>query len=324
MNFRINSFLTFVLFLCAFPSEGSANDVRPALQVNIKVSVESDTITLGDIASIRGEFEEFGDLIEKMKAVSLGISPRPLSSKTLQGSSILDAIKDAGIPLEAFGYSIPAEVEIQRAGRIVTKEEVLSAARLQLHSDPALEIAVKGVEWDSEQVVPSGELRIEVESLGAPDKGKMPLRVAAFNKDDVLSRFLATALVDDWRSIPVVRGRLDKGSVIADSDIHIIRANLANLPNDVALTTDQIAGRRVTRALTSGSPISLSDVDIPPVIERGKPVKMIFKNGGFTASATGIATENGFSNSIIKIRNDRSNKIVRGKVISSDEVLVVQ
>ncbi|HMO19208.1 MAG TPA: flagellar basal body P-ring formation chaperone FlgA [Oligoflexia bacterium] len=315
--------LVFITLFCFIAAPLFADEVRPGLRIPEKVQIESDEILLGSLGKIYGEEEEFGELIEKLKNISLGQAPRPLSSKIISGESILDAIQGQGLPLDAFGYSIPREVEIFREGRVLTREEVLAAAKLQLHTDPDLNIQVKGIEWDTDLVLPVGVPSIKVESLGASDKGKMPLRVEVVQADQVMGRFLATALVDDWRTIPVVRGRLDKGSIIRSDDIRLLRSNLANLPDDVALNIDEISGRRVTRAISPGSTVRLSDVDIPPVIERGKIVKMIYTSGGLTAVATGVAAEPGFTNSVIQLRNERSNKIVRGKVVNSEEVQVI-
>jgi flagellar basal body P-ring formation protein FlgA len=308
----------------SFPTEVLGGDYRPSMHIPSEVEVDAESITIGDIAKLHGNHKEFIELMDEIRSIPLGIQLRPLAHITLPGSTILDTIEKKGIPLDAFGYSIPVEIKITRGGRLIAHEEVLNAARLHLHADPNLEINVKGVEWDSEQLLPNGESRIEVESLGAPDRGKLPIRVSAFSKDQVQSRFLATALVDDWRSVPVIRGRLDRGTVITSSDIQIVRTNLATLPIDVVLSPDEITGRRTTRSLASGNPVRKSDVDFPPIIERGKLVKMIYKSGGLTASATGIALEAGLDEEVIQLRNERSNKLVKGRIINAEEVLVLQ
>jgi hypothetical protein len=107
----------------------------------------------------------------------------------------------------------------------------MRAARLILHADPNLEINVKGIEWETEQLLPEGDARFDIEVLGAPDRGKLPVRVTAYQKETVVARFLATALVDDWKSIPIIRGRLDRGSVISPNDIQVIRTNLGFATN---------------------------------------------------------------------------------------------
>jgi len=150
----------------------------------------------------------------------------------------------------------------------------------------------------------------------------MPVRISVFNDSELTSRFLATALVDDWKSVPIVRGRLDKGAVIRSEDIQIVRANLATLPQDVTFNIDEVVGRRALRGIMSGETIRKSDIDIPPVIEKGKIVSMIYSSGGFTARATGIAMRDGIEGEKIELKNERSNKIVKGKVVGPGEVMI--
>lgn len=312
------------IFISGTGTTVHAQEYRPRLSITQDIQVTSENVTLGDIAKIEGSYSDFSKLIDDLKAVPLSLTLRPLESTSIPGSKILDFITAKGIPLDAFGYSIPVEIKIIRDGQAITKEEITNIARSELQSDADLELHVKGVEWESEQIVPRGEIKYSIERLGAPDRGKMPIRVTAHQGERIAAKFLATALVDDWRSIPVIRGRLDRGSVIGSADIQMIRSNLASLPIDVALNEEEIRGKRVTRSLTSGDPVRKSDLDIPPVIERGKLVKMIYQNGSFTASASGIALEPGFENDVIQLRNDRSNKTVRGKVVNADEVLVLK
>jgi flagella basal body P-ring formation protein FlgA len=313
-----------VTLLLLFSQVVQADQYRPRMMIENEIQVVSSSVLLGDIARIEGSYEEFQKLIDDLKFIPIGIQLRPLESSTITGAKILDLIEQKGIPLDAFGYSIPVEIKITRNGRTVTKEDILNASKLQLHSDPDLEINVKGIEWESQQLLPEGDTRYDIERLGAPDRGKLPIRVTAYQKETVVARFLATALVDDWRSIPVIRGRLDRGSIINHHDIQIVRTNLASLPLDVALSSNEITGKRITRSLSSGDPVRRSDLDIPPIIERGKVLKMIYRSGGFTATASGIALEPGLSDEVIQVRNDRSNKVVKGKILSADEVLVLK
>lgn len=305
-------------------SPAMSDDYRPSLLVNSEVNVASENPKLGEIAKIDGRFDEFEKLIADLKDVSLNMNLRPLETKTISGNTVLENIERTGIPLDSFGYSVPMEIKIVRNGRSISREDVLKAAMNHVHSQAELEINVKSVEWEKDQVLPIGEATFSIQILGSPDKGKMPIKVIAHQKEQISASFLATALVDDWKSIPVVRGRLDRGSVISPNDIHIIKANLSSLPIDVAVATDEITGKRLTRTIPAGEPIRLSDLDIPPIIERGKLVKMIYKSGGFSATASGIAMEPGFSDQVIELRNERSNKIVKGKVINADEVLMLK
>ena len=305
-----------------YTSLAQAYDTRPSLFISREVETTSDEIRLGDISTIKGNEIEFAKLITDLKSISFGPSPRPLGVKTIRGEEILSAIEARGIPRDAFGYSLPVTVEIKRAGRVLKNEEVVDSVRDKLNKNPELDLQIRNIVWDTEQVIPLGMARIESELLGSPVSGKLPMRVSVFIGDQLSSRFLATAQVDDWKAIPVLRTKVERGMLINSSDLQMVRTNLASLPNDIALTVEEVSGRRVTKSILNGEPVRRSNVDIPPLVEKGKLVRMRFQSGGFTAVATGVANGAGQLNDEIEIRNDRSNKIVKGKIISQDEVLV--
>ena len=312
----------FILVLLFQVGSVFALDQRPSLYLEPDREVQNDKIYLGEIAIIRGNETEYAKLIGDLRGIELGESPRPLSSKIFRGEDILAAIDARGIPREAFGYSIPKQITVKRAGRLLTNQEVVESVKSKINTNPDLDLQVKSISWDTDQVLPLGAARIESEILGTPARGKLPLRISVMIDDAVSSRFLATALVDDWKSIPVLKTRLERGMLINPSDIQIVRTNMAGLPPDVALKPEDITGKRVTKSVGFGEPLRRADIDIPPVVEKGKVLKMKFQSGGFVAVATGVALQSGQLEDLIELRNERSNKVVKGKIVSQDEVVI--
>lgn len=299
-----------------------ASDSRPTMYIPSKVVIKSESPKIGDIAVIKSAFSEFEAVTKKLSDISLGLSIRPKGQKEIRGEEILAIINKEGIPLEAFGYSIPVMVTVEREGVTLTKEEVTQALKEELANSSNLDVQLKSVQWETEQILPSKPTKVQAEILGTAVGGKMPVRISAFNDLELSSRFLATAIVDDWKAVPIVRGRLDKGSVIRAEDVQVIRANLATLPQDVTFKVEEVIGRRALRGIASGEAIRKSDIDMPPVVEKGKVVNMIFSSGGFTARATGIALQDGREGEKIELKNDRSHKVVKGKILNPSEVMI--
>jgi flagella basal body P-ring formation protein FlgA len=312
----------FISLCLLVSSTAYSADGRPTMHIPTKVLIKTESPKLGDIAVIKTPYAEYEDVTKKLADINLGITLRPKSHNELRGEQILSLITKEGIPLEAFGYSIPVSVDIEREGFSLTKEEVLSALKEEFSHNPSLDVQVKGLDWESEQVLPAKASKIEAEVLGSAVGGKMPVRISAYNNSDLSARFLATAIVDDWKAVPIVRGRLDKGAVIRNEDVQVIRANLATLPQDISLNVGEVVGRRAIRSLGNGEAIRKSDIDLPPVIEKGKVVSMIYSSGGFTAKATGIALQDGREGDKIELKNDRSQKVVKGKILNPSEVSI--
>ena len=56
-------------------------------------------------------------------------------------------------------------------------------------------------------------------------------------------------------------------------------------------------------------------LDIPPVIDMGALVTLVYRSGGIEATASGVAIESGALGDEIRVRNDSSRKIILGKVL---------
>jgi flagellar basal body P-ring formation protein FlgA len=216
--------------------------------------------------------------------------------------------------------SIPKTIEVTRDGRVVSQEEVLLAIKAEVAKNKSADIQLRGVEWGSPQVIPVGESQVAVELLGTPVSGKFPVRAEVSVDGKPCARFLATAVADDWREIPVLSRAVDRGGVINPEDLHLVRMNLASQPADVAKQIEEVFGKRAKSRLNAGEIVRRSFIDIPPVVAKGKRVTVIHDKGLLRATATGVALEDGYDGSRITIRNESSKKVIMGKVLNSEEV----
>lgn len=313
--------ILFVVLLFASPA--LARDSRPTVVVYPKAMVQEANITLGSIARVRSSEEEHSKLVEELRAIEIALAPAPKTSMTLMGAQVLSKIEEAGYSPELFGYSIPRSINVERAGTVVAKEQVLEAARRVFRADKKLDLKVRDVQLHNSQVIPLGETKMRIEVLGLPAAGKVPLRVEVTVNDDYAARFLATAVVDDWREVPVMTRALERGMLVSPEDVQLVRLNLLKEPQDVIDDLSAIVGRRVVRRLKAGETVRRSQVDIPPVIPRGQAVVMHYRKGGLHVTAKGHALEDGHHQEIIAVKNSDSRKIVRGKVVSENQVEVL-
>ena len=316
--------VTAMLVLAAYVEvHAEPMDVRPTVRVRPVVMVKGSVITLGEIASISNASRtEFNRVVATLKQIQLGDAPPPRVRTTITGAKVLAAIEAAGITADSIGYSLPATIEIERSGLVLTPGDILPAVQESFRNDTTLDVQVREVSWSSAQAVPTGTLRYEIERLGDPQGGKIPLRISVLVDEAQAARFLATAVVDDWREIPVLNKTLERGMLIQSTDIEMVRLNLFKQPLDVVDRSTSVVGLRAKARLGAGTAIRKALIDIPPIIPQGKKVTMIFKQGGLQATATGVAMEDGFEDSEIRLKNDNSRKVVKAKVLNENEVRV--
>lgn len=293
---------------------------RVTFLVKPETSVRGDEIRLKDIASFGPAEKEFQDLVETLKEIRLADAPAPRTKSTILGVNILRAIELAGLPKDSIGYSVPRIVTVEREGRLVTRQEVLTELKNVVWKTKNADIQIHDVEWANQQVVPTGESRIQVEVLGEPVSGKFPVRAEVFVNENPEARFLATAIADDWREVPVLNRGIERGALISPEDIQVVRLNLAQQPADTVSLASSVYGMRAKARLNAGEVVRRGSVDVPPMIPKGKRVTIVYDRGLLRATATGIALEDGFEGSKLSIRNESSKKILAAKVLNGDEV----
>lgn len=321
MRFVCNLLFAF-LALGFLATAAEAQFKRPSLSISPTVKIKGSRLTLKELAVIHPGESEYRPLVTALEDVDLGESPAPRTKAILLGPKILEAIEAANIPLEGFKYSIPKAIAVEREGRSVTQQEVLEAVRDLIWKDKDLDLQIREVQWPMEQVIPMGVTQIRTARLGQPTAGKLPLRVEVVVDESPSARFLATALVDDWREVPVPTRVVERGMLVSPEDIQLVRINLLQQPADIVASAAQMIGKRAKSRLTPGETVRKNALDIPPVIEKGKKVNVLYRKGLLSATMSGIALEDGFDDGEIRIRNDASKRTVVGKVVDAETVSV--
>jgi flagella basal body P-ring formation protein FlgA len=303
-------------------AERALIDSRPKIFVNPQAIVRGEKVYLGDIAKITAKAPEHARLVADLKALFIAEAPPPKLRTGIPGAKILSLIEAQGIQANTLAYSIPQIVELERAGRVLGKDELMDDVRVILGRDPTLDIQVREVSWENAQILPLGVTTFEIERLGEPSAGKVPLRVLAKVDGAPAARFMVTAIVDDWRSVPVLKKTLERGMLITPQDVELVRLNMIKQPQDVADTLDDVLGRAVKSRLNAGETLRKGLIDIPPLVPQGKQVVLVFRSGVLQATATGVALDNGLRGEIIRVKNESSKKVVRAKILNESELEV--
>lgn len=308
--------------LFCLPTLASARDERPSVLVEPKPVVKAAEITLGEIAKVFSSDAEHAELVKALKAISFGAAPKPKASVTLQGEEVLAKIVASGFTAEMFGYSIPKEIVITRAGRTITEQEVQTALKRILQKDSNLEMNPQQITFSGEQIIPLGETALNVELMGEAAGGRLPIRVDARVDGEVATRFLATAIVDDWREVPVLTRTLDRGMLISPDDYQLARVNMLKQSGDIVFDAKDIVGNEVKNRIEAGETIKKRSITIPPVITRGSRVAIVYRKGALFASANGEALDDGFRQSELRVRNTDSRRVVNAWVLDEETVEV--
>jgi len=279
-----------------------------------EIVVTKPELNLGDIAECSSKIAGNDETVIALKKISLGDSPAPGREKTLSAAFVLDHLRSNGVDLNAVGYMFPRIVKIKRAGRKLQQDELLAVIERVL-TDSKRDVLVRGVDFDDNVFVSPGEITLSAQTFDSPRPGRLGFSFLAESDGERPIRFDVLAKIDEWREIPVASRPITRGSILQPEDIQRARFNVSELPKDVAFNEKNIFGLKVSQNIAYGEVFRKNKLDIPPVIEMGAMVTMVYSVGKLKATASGVALESGAVGDDIKIRNDSSKKVILGRVL---------
>lgn len=115
---------------------------------------------------------------------------------------------------------------------------------------------------------------------------------------------------------PLVRGQIIE---MADLSWQSISVN----PNHVLLQPEQLIGQQLKRALPQGEAIKSTYLTQPKVIRRGDSLILAARLGSSAVSTSATALADGKVGQQIRVKNNRSDQVVKARVVSAGRVEVV-
>lgn len=123
-----------------------------------------------------------------------------------------------------------------------------------------------------------------------------------------------TVKPDIYLPILVAKTPLERGKLLAASDVEIKKKNITGLRDGYVTTPDEVLGLRIKKRIRDMQPISLSQLDQPVMVERGQRVVMVAEQDGIEAKMIGEAQKKGRKGDLIPVKNLNSQRIVSAMV----------
>ena len=285
--------------------------------------VTTAQVRLGDLANISSKDMTDDDALIALQKIVIADAPAPGEKLTLSAQDILEKLRLNGVDLQQVGYALKRVMVVERASRVLAAAEIRSAIEeyLKNYKD---EVVLKDIQYRENIKVAPGITELKVATASNQKIGQMVFNIEADVVGAEPVKFSVKGSVDEWREVPVAAHPLKRGSVIGDDDIVMARLNVQSLPDDVAVNSDNLIGLSADKGISVGEVFRLNKLSLPPVIEKGSAVTIIYKKGSLTATATGVALADAGAGENIKVRNTSSKKIITGSVIEAGLVGVNQ
>ena len=198
------------------------------------------------------------------------------------------------------------EVTDYLAGNTQNTRYEISVSRL----DPRLRLAL----------CPEDAISAQLESPAVP-VGRVTVRISCDSRETPW-RLFVPATVDLFQQVVIATRPLQRDTVIGAADITLRERNLGQISGGYLLQPEQAIGMRVRRPITADAILSPNQLEQDEAVKRGDRVVITATNSRVAVRMPGEALESGSIGTQIRVRNTRSDRVVRARVTAPGQVEV--
>ncbi len=308
--------LVCITLLAVEPSAASGVN---AVTLKEKAFVSGEYIHLNDIADIAGPGRE------KLSSISIMRSPSGPLEITLSSAFVAGRIKE----------HTPEPVVMNGSTNVRVSERYVEISGKELERIYR-EAILKNSPWEK-----TGNIMIESiktpRCFRVPAKHRSAIQANFSSREDFLGYTPATLSAGTGTTaatcqvsgkvrviteVPVARTNIPRGAVIADADLEMKHLDISSYPS-VVREKKECLGMRAKSTLREGRPVLRTNVEQPPMINRGDPVFIEARIGNLLIRDKGIALKDGFLQERIPVKNAASGRQVFGTVIAASRIEVM-
>lgn len=277
---------------------------------------------------VSGEFVRLGDLFAGLAAAQAetvaAYAPPAGESATFNAQRLDGIAREHNITWQTIG-GMPAEVIVSRAGETIGDDQIMAALRAALTEQglsPTAEIELSSPVRAA--AVPTGTLNpvTVTEASLDPRSGRFAAVVETPGGDGRTSRQRIAGQAFETIEVPVAVRPLGRDGIVTDSDVEWVKMRADRIQAGVATDPAEVIGMTTKRAVRAGDTLRLRDLARPVLVSRNELVTMILRSDFMTLTARGRALEDGAMGDTVRVRNERSNKTVLGRVVDAHTVVV--
>lgn len=124
------------------------------------------------------------------------------------------------------------------------------------------------------------------------------------------------AQVTIYRDIPVAIRDIARGEVISQAHMTSSQVNVSGIRQEFLSEASAIFDKEAKRNISKGEPFRTAMLDAPTVVKRGEIVMLESLAGSIKVSSAGTAMVDGRIGQKIRVRNNSSERIISGIVVS--------
>ena len=153
--------------------------------------------------------------------------------------------------------------------------------------------------------------------------GITPVYVTVMVDGNVFRRQICYYRVTVWDKVLVAAHDLPLNKNLVPDDFRVEEKEITDRNDEYLTDAAQTAGKVPGRVIHAGTAITANLLQSPIIVEVGSPIILVINRGGIEAAVEGVALSRGRKGSIIRVRNNKSRKTMRAKVMDSERAKVL-
>lgn len=288
-----------------------------------EVNLEKKNILLKDLVHVFGGNDE---LRKKIELIEIGAILPPGNDIVVDEKDIRLCLKKANLESNQIEIVLSKPILVKRVSMEISSDFIKTAIEKYIKSHSSEKkstVLIKDIFGAESIILPNGNLTYSIEPKYHSDLlGKVHLMMFLYIDGEFHERLSLAAKVEKVADVIVAKTPICRGQVIEPSNLKFRSVELSQLKGKPFMDLDGIVGKSASKQIYPEMVVLANDVEIPPVLKRGDTVRIIVTYSNITATARGLARENGRVGEKIRVVNIDSKKSLFATVLDRHTVKI--
>ncbi len=258
--------------------------------------------------------------------IRLAAAPSPGQAASLSRKQIAELAKLQGAEIESSNWLGANQVRVSRRMRSFAEFEMMQMLTALLQKGYVKdrgELELRLARPVSLASVPDEPLTLKVVEM--PSSGVLPVFIAKmelWTASERVAEWQANLQASVWREVATARTPVARGTLLKEGDFEMERRDVL-LRRDYYLnypTQDDML--ELTDTIQPGMPLLNHCVRNRPVIQRGRVVEGVYRDGALSISLRVETLEDGALGQMVRVRNPKTRHELYGKIQNEQTILI--
>ena len=303
--------------------------ISAVAQVSVISVAQANEITLPASVSVSDEKIYLNDIIkiDNIDNAYISMSPLPGNKKNISRRYIERIVKnlisDTVVVLGSDQVVITREAQPldENVVKTVLFDRIISELANKNIDKNNVSIEISDIKYN--KMLPLGDVKYEASFSKNEDfQGNIITNVTISVDNKSYDKFTARANIRVWDTVLRTKKNIRFPNKLTADDVYSDTIEVTNIRGKLIKNINELQTKIVKTLIVKETVLTDAQFKNEPLFRTGDRIQIISKAGNVSVSTLGLAKENGYENQIVRVENFSSKKIVRGKAISNNAVII--